>query len=116
MKNLKWLKQNIKLMLPKYRSIGNFEIDWAEVEEKRKNNNAILVDVRSTQEYEEGHIQGAICIPSYELKYKASKILKDKTQTIILYCQTGDRSAKGFKILRNLGYTNVYNVEKGLAN
>ena len=95
------------------RSIQNFEIGWEEAEEKQKNG-AILVDVRSNQEYVEGHKSGAICIPNYEIKRKAERILKNKTSEIIVYCQNGERSKKAFQTLKKLGYKNVFNVENGL--
>lgn len=75
---------------------------------------AIIIDVRSPQEYREGHIDGAICIPDYQIKKEISKYVKNKEENIILYCSTGHRSQKAQKILENMGYTNVYNVYEGI--
>ena len=75
---------------------------------------ATIVDVRSPQEYREGHIDGAICIPDYQIKKEISKYVKNKEENIILYCSTGHRSQKAQKILENIGYTNVYNVYEGI--
>ncbi|CDB32348.1 rhodanese domain protein [Clostridium sp. CAG:575] len=74
----------------------------------------IIIDVRSPQEYREGHIDGAICIPDYQIKKEISKYVKNKEENIILYCSTGHRSQKAQKILENIGYTNVYNVYEGI--
>ncbi len=71
---------------------------------------AILVDVRSPQEYKEGHLDNAILIPEYELLSKHSKVFKSKDEVIILYCSNGARSKKAGKKLEKLGYTNVYNL------
>lgn len=71
---------------------------------------AILVDVRSTQEYEEEHLENAISIPYYDIKHKASYLLKNKSKNIIVYCNIGHRSKKAQKILRQMGYKNVYNL------
>ena len=75
---------------------------------------AIIIDVRSPQEYREGHIDGAICIPDYQIKKEINKYVKNKEENIILYCSTGHRSQKAQKILENMGYTNVYNVYEGI--
>ncbi len=77
---------------------------------------AILVDVRSPQEYEEGHLQHAILLPEYEIKKQAQLILSDKTQVIIVYCSTGHRSQKAQKMLQKLGYKKVYNLCKGVEH
>ena len=71
---------------------------------------AIIIDVRSPQEYNEGHIGGAISIPEYELKKNAESLLKNKDENIIVYCSSGTRSRKAQKILQKLGYRNVYNL------
>ena len=52
----------------------------------QKNENAVLLDVRSPQEYAENHIEGAINIQSYELYYKAPRIITDKETIVIAYC------------------------------
>lgn len=81
---------------------------------ERNNNNVFLVDVRSSQEYEEGHLRGAISIPNYEIEDKIEKIIPDKKSIIILYCQTGRRSENAVEVLEKIGYTNVYNLEGGI--
>ena len=73
---------------------------------------ATIIDVRSPQEYKEGHINGAISIPDYQIKREIEKKIQNKNELIIVYCSTGHRSQKSQKILENLGYTNVYNVYK----
>ena len=75
---------------------------------------AIIIDVRSPQEYREGHIDGAICIPDYQIKREIEKKVPNKNELIVLYCETGHRSQKVQQILENMGYTNVYNVYDGI--
>ena len=72
--------------------------------------------MRSTQEYKEYHLEGAISIPLYDLKENIEKIISNKTTTIIVYCQSGGRSKKAISILANLGYTKIYNLEGGIEN
>jgi rhodanese-related sulfurtransferase len=68
----------------------------------------ILLDVRTQEEFAEGHIEGAILIPDYEIETKAEEQLTDKAATIFLYCRSGRRSALAAEALSNLGYTNIY--------
>lgn len=78
-----------------------------------QNEGAIVIDVRSPQEYREGHIDGAISIPEYEIKKKIENIVLDKDKNIVVYCSSGGRSKKAQKVLKKLGYQNVYNLYEG---
>lgn len=69
-----------------------------------------LVDVRTQEEYEEGHIPGAVSIPNEEIKEKAPELLKDPEQMIYVYCRSGRRSREAAKKLCRLGYTNVTEI------
>ena len=84
--------------------------------EKMVEKGAILLDVRSIQEFKEGHLKNAISMPVYDINKKHNEILTDKNQTIIVYCSTGHRSAKAQKLLKKLGYEKVYNLCDGLEN
>lgn len=67
----------------------------------------IIVDARTQEEFDEGHIEGAIMIPEYEISQKAEKELPDKDQLILVYCRSGRRSKIASQALVDLGYTNV---------
>ena len=84
--------------------------------EKMQQQGAVLLDVRIPQEFAEGHLENAILLPEYEIKEKASKVLPEKQQIIIVYCSTGHRSKKAQKELNALGYEKVYNLCHGLEN
>ena len=75
---------------------------------------AIIIDVRSSQEFKEGHVDGAVSIPDYQIKKEIKKYVDDKNKILVLYCSTGHRSQRSQKILENMGYTNVYNVYEGI--
>lgn len=75
---------------------------------------ATIIDVRSPQEYREGHVDGAISIPDYQIKRDIGKKVPNKDEIIVVYCSTGHRSQNCQRILENLGYTNVYNVYEGI--
>ena len=67
----------------------------------------VILDVRTQEEYDEAHIDGAILIPDYEIADKAESTLKDKNQLILVYCRSGRRSKLASEALVKLGYTNV---------
>ena len=91
------------------------DIDFAEMKNMLKNyKKCILLDVRSLQEYKEGHLNNSINIPLFELSKKVSKIITNKDDMIIVYCQTGSRSRRAVSILTKLGYKDLYNLKGGL--
>ena len=67
----------------------------------------IIIDARTQEEYDDGHISGAILIPEYEIADRAEKELPDKNQLILVYCRSGRRSKIAAEELVKLGYTNV---------
>ena len=69
---------------------------------------AIIIDVRNRDEFEQGHIPGAILIPAPEIRENAERVLPDKNQVILVYCRSGARSATAARELVSLGYTEVY--------
>lgn len=103
----KWLKRL-------YRSKEN--ITKEEMKEMLNNySNIILLDVRSHQEYEEGHLNNAINISIYDLYREAPKVLMDKEAIIIAYCTVGLRSENAINILRKMGYKNLYHLDGGIG-
>ena len=67
----------------------------------------IILDVRTQEEYNEGHIPGAIVISHEEIEEKAEDVLTDKDQLILVYCRSGRRSKIAAEALVELGYTNI---------
>ena len=67
----------------------------------------IILDVRTQEEYDEGHIPGAILIPNTEIEARAEKELSDRDQLILVYCRSGRRSKLASEALVALGYTNI---------
>ena len=107
---------NFKKLFKKYRNHPN-DININELNEIISiKSDVILLDVRSLKELNEGHLNGAINIPLYELEMCCDCKLKDKYKTIIVYCQSGIRSKKAIKILYRNGFTNLYNLKGGLDN
>lgn len=69
--------------------------------------NALLIDVRTPEEYREKHIEGAVNIPVYEIDNIKNEII-DPNKVILVYCKTGKRSKIVKQILTQNGYKNVY--------
>ena len=67
----------------------------------------IIIDARTQEEYDEGHIENAILIPEYEIQEKAPELIPDKNALILVYCRSGRRSKIASEALAELGYTNV---------
>ena len=77
------------------------------VEIMEENEGYIILDVRTIEEYNEGHIPNAICIPNETIDENVVNILSDKNQLILIYCRSGNRSKQATDKLENLGYTNL---------
>ena len=91
------------------------ELESSKVSCKQKDdlvsNGAVIIDVRSKEEYEDYHLEGAINIPYTEIATKIkeySNITKDTK--IVVYCKSGVRSGKAFETLKSEGYLKVYDL------
>lgn len=69
---------------------------------------ALIVDVRTPQEFVEGHLDNALNFPLHELDKHFSSI--DKGSVIVLYCRSGNRSGQAFNYLREQGFTHLHNA------
>ena len=68
----------------------------------------VIVDVRRQDEYDTGHILGAILIPNESIGHGAPEALPDYDQVILIYCRSGNRSKQASEKLAAMGYTNIY--------
>ena len=76
----------------------------------QENEGYILLDVRTMEEYKEGHIMDAICIPNETIDDTVVDTLTDKDQLIFVYCRSGRRSKEAAQKLVDLGYTKIYDI------
>ena len=67
----------------------------------------VLLDVRTLEEFDGGHISGALCLPVESIGTEVPAELPDKSAEILVYCRSGSRSAKAARKLTGLGYTHV---------
>lgn len=87
------------------------KISSQEAKEMMENSSTItILDVRTEEEYKEGHIEGAILIPDTEILESTEDVLPDKSITILVYCRSGRRSESAAVNLSQLGYSNVYDM------
>ena len=86
-------------------------ISYMYAKELMINEGAILLDVRSEEEYNDSHIDGSLLLPVNDIsEEKASEIIGDKDTTVIVYCRSGNRSSQALEYLNELGYENIYDL------
>ena len=88
------------------------EVSAGMVESLRQRPDVLLIDVREPEEYQAGHIPGAVLMPLRELPSHLDEIPKDKT--VVAVCRSGNRSAKAADFLRQTGFDNIHNMQGGM--
>lgn len=76
--------------------------------------NAVIVDVRETKEFKDGHLKDAVHIPLGDLKSRISELSKYKDKAVIAYCRSGNRSNSACKTLHKAGFESVSNLQGGI--
>lgn len=85
-------------------------VNFKTVQTEVSNKQAILLDVRTEQEYAEGHLNQAILAPHDTIEQTIGKITTDKNQKIYLYCKSGRRSAIAVSTLKAIGYNQLIDL------
>ena len=89
------------------------DVSVAEFAELIKNENGIILDVRTADEYAGGNIEGSINLDYYGANFQAELDKIDKTKPIYVYCAAGGRSGNAMKMMANKGFSEVYNLSGG---
>jgi sulfur-carrier protein adenylyltransferase/sulfurtransferase len=92
------------------------EISEIDAQTARALDGAVWVDVREADEWQEGHLPGAIHVPRGNLESRIENAAPDKAQPIVLYCASASRSAFAAKTLGELGYSNVHSLAGGFTD
>jgi sulfur-carrier protein adenylyltransferase/sulfurtransferase len=92
------------------------EIDAARARELIEEDAPAVVDVREREEWDEGHLPGAVHVPRGHLESRIERAAPDKDRTVILYCASGNRSAFAAKTLEELGYEHVVSIAGGFTD
>ncbi len=96
---------------------GYVDLYSKEFKQKLDNEKGIILDVRTAEEFSEGHIPNAINIDFYQDDIFASELGKlDKQKSVFVYCRSGGRSQKSAEILSTLGFEKVYNLADGITD
>lgn len=105
----------VALLIPAFAFAEIKNEDVAKVEELIKSGKYTVIDVRTKEEYDAGHIKGALNFDYYndDFEEKIEEALKDKDKPYIVYCRSGMRSLYSAEILEELGYTNVTDMKGG---
>jgi len=80
----------------------------------KSNPDFIILDVRTPREFKSGHIENAILLDYYSKMYTDELKKLDKTKTYLIYCRSGNRSGKTLNLIKDMGFSRVYNMDKGI--
>ena len=90
-------------------SDGYQQISQEEAKEMMDSQEVIILDVREQDEYDSGHIPGAMLLPAGTIdEATAADVIPEKDSTVLVYCRSGNRSKTASSTLADLGYTNIY--------
>lgn len=82
----------------------------------KNNENILLIDVRSEEEFEEVNIETSINIPLQDLLYNIDELQDHNDKDIVIYCRSGHRSIIACNLLAVEGFSNLYNLERGIID
>jgi phage shock protein E len=85
------------------------------IDENKYNEDFVIIDVRSPQEYNDGHVENSVMIDFYDTDFRDKLSQLDKEKTYLIYCRSGSRSGRAFDIMEELGFIKVYNFEGGIV-
>ena len=94
-------------------SAQDFKNLW---EENKNNTNFVLLDVRTKDEFDAGHIDGAIQLDFYSPIFAQKLNELDKNKNYLIYCRSGNRSGQTLQLMKQLGFKNVYNLQYGIKS
>jgi adenylyltransferase/sulfurtransferase len=92
------------------------EIDATQARERIESGEPVVVDVREQDEWDEGHIPGAVHVPRGHLESRIERLAPDAARPVVIYCSAGNRSAFAAKTLMDLGYEDVVSLAGGFTD
>jgi len=103
----------IKMELDRFTS-GITQVNPFEAIRLLNDETAVVIDVRETKEFSEGHLKDAVHIPLSDLKNRVTELEKYKDKSVIAYCRSGQRSYSACKTLKKAGFDAVSNLQGGI--
>ncbi|MEW9050067.1 MAG: rhodanese-like domain-containing protein [Neobacillus sp.] len=95
-------------------SEGYRNVSTEEAKQQIDDDEVVVLDVRTAEEFQQGHIPNAILLPLDELETRLDEL--DKEETYLVVCRSGNRSAQASEILTSNSFTNIYNMTGGMNN
>ena len=86
------------------------------IEEKKNDEKFQIIDVRTSEEFQAGAMEGAININLYEPNFQEELKKLDKAKTYLIYCRSGSRSKVVLEVMEQLGFETVYELDCGIMN
>lgn len=114
MKKISFFLLLIILVLTACGNTGYKNVSTEDAKQLIDNNEIVVLDVRTPDEFQGGHIPNATLIPLQELENRLNEI--DKGKTYLVVCRSGNRSAQASEILSSNGFENIYNMTGGMNN
>ncbi len=87
---------------------------WALLQDHQDDPEFVVLDVRTPQEFAAGHLPGAINLDYYSPTFREQLNQLDKSKTYFVYCRTGHRSGEAVKIMKQLGFKKIYDLNGGI--
>ena len=84
------------------------------INRNKDNSDFIILDIRTLEEYESGHLENSIRIDFYSDDFEEQLDKLDKNKTYLIYCRSGNRSSKALNIMHELGFKEVYHISGGI--
>ena len=88
---------------------------YALIQDNKDNQDFVIIDVRTSEEYADGYIEKAINLDYYSETFRGELNKLDKNKTYLIYCKSGGRSGKALGIMEELGFGEVYNMLGGFV-
>jgi rhodanese-related sulfurtransferase len=98
------------VLIPKNLSVKEFS------EKIKSDKSAVIIDMRTSQEYEQGHIQNSLLIDMYHPSFQKKILELEKTKNYYIYCRSGSRSFHAGNFMLQMGFENVSHLEKGIIS
>ena len=84
------------------------------IQSNQGNPDFVIIDIRTPEEFNEGHIENAVNIDFYSETFREDLDKLDKSKTYFIYCRSGNRSGRAMPVMKELGFQEVYNLSAGI--
>jgi len=82
----------------------------------RNDKRFVILDVRTPVEFKAGHIKGAVLLDYYDSDFVQKLKRLDRAKTYLLYCRSGSRSSRTLHLIKDMGFTSIYHLQKGILS